>query len=60
MYESIVDNEWKPNPNSLVTMKVENTFESIALLKEVMVKYATQEVLSLIRLKMIMLGIVVL
>ena len=49
MYESIVDNEWKPNPNSLGSLKVENTFESIALLKEAMVKYATQEFLSLIR-----------
>ncbi|GAY68526.1 hypothetical protein CUMW_264840 [Citrus unshiu] len=38
MYESIVDNEWKPNLNGSVSLKVGNTFESVALLREVMVK----------------------
>lgn len=51
MYESIVDNEWKPNLNGSVSLKVGNTFESVALLKEVMVKYAIQEGFELNRIK---------
>ncbi|KAK9195608.1 hypothetical protein WN943_003732 [Citrus x changshan-huyou] len=51
MYESIVDNELKPNLNGLVSLKVGNTFESFALLREVMVKYAIQEGFELNRIK---------
>ncbi|KAH9751786.1 SWIM-type domain-containing protein [Citrus sinensis] len=51
MYESIVDNEWKPNLNGSVSLKVGNTFESVALLREVMVKYAIQEGFELNRIK---------
>ena len=43
MYESIVDNEWQPILNGSVSLKVGNTFESVALLREVIVKYAIQE-----------------
>ena len=43
MYESIVDNEWNPNPNGLVSLKIGITFEFVALLREAMVEYAIQE-----------------
>ncbi|GAY57225.1 hypothetical protein CUMW_177780 [Citrus unshiu] len=50
MYESIVDNEWQPNLNGSVSLKVGNTFESVALLREIIVKYAIQEGFELNRI----------